>query len=179
MNDEDSQFYLDFYKDEILYSYYVSLNKKSVTEEILTRKVRREVTIFHRIGDNIKNCLSEVNEIKKIKLKRNASVISMINNIKFEMDMKPLVDALCFFKGIASNVNYIGLRDSPINHGYHDICVAYKKYNNEPLKLIKKIIKLSDDSISDIVIKERINSEDGSKVYIPYFEHNYGNEKKP
>src|ERR1044072_2397372 len=41
LNDDDSEFYLDFYVGDILYSYYISLNERSVTEEILTRKLSR------------------------------------------------------------------------------------------------------------------------------------------
>lgn len=178
LNDDDSEFYLDFYVGDILYSYYISLNERSVTEEILTRKLSREVTVFHRIGNLVKDCLKEIEEIKIIKIKKNASLLSMLNSIEFNMDMKPLQDALGFFKRIVANVDYAGLRESPISYGYHEVCTAYKTVGDESLKFVKDIIKLSDQSIVDIEIKERLNDENGEKTYLPYFVHQYGDEKK-
>jgi len=178
MNEEDSEFYLDFYAGDFLYSYYISLNESKVTEEVLTRKIKREVPVFHRKENTIEDCLSELDEIKKVKLKSNSSVLSMLNNIEFNMDMKPLRDALNFFKGLVANVDYSGLREAPISHGYHEICSAYKNVGVSSLAFVKKIIKLSDPSIVEIEIKERLDSESGKKTYLPYFIHKYGEEKK-
>lgn len=178
MNEEDSEFYLDFYVNDYLYSYYISLNEEKVSEEILTRKLKREVPVFHRLGNTIKDCLSELDEIKKIKLKSNASMLSMLNSIEFNMDMRPLKDAFGFFKNIAANVDYSGLREAPISYGYHEICAAYKKVGDGSLDFVKKIIKLSDSSIIDIEIKERLDQDTGKSIYLPYFVHKYGNEEK-
>lgn len=174
MNEENSEFYFDFYASGYLYSYYLSLNSKVVTEEILTRKLKREVKVFHRKDNSIKECLTEVNELKKIKIKKNSSVLSMINNFEFESGMAPLNDAFNFFKKIATNVDYVGLQDAPMNRGYHEICSAYKTVGQESLDFVTKIIKLADSSIERIEIREDINQETGKKQYMPVFHHNYG-----
>lgn len=171
MNNVDSEFYLDFFHKKYLYSYYISLNEHRVSEEILTRKLKRETTVFHRIGNNIKACLKEIDEIKKIKFKKNSSVLSALNNFEFEASMKPLRDAFEFFTKIVSNVDYVGLQEAPINYGYHEMCAAYKKYGNEALEFVTNMIRLADSSVESIEIDERIDEDTGKVRYLPIFKH--------
>lgn len=176
MNDDNSEFYFDFYSGKYLYSYYISLNEEKVSEEILTRKIQRETTVFHRVGNSINECLKEIDEIKKIKLKKNSSLLSILNNFEFESEMKPLHDAFYFFKGIISNVDYVGLQEAPINHGYHDLCSAYKNAGRKSLEFATKIIKLADNSIEKIDISEVIDDETGKVRYLPLFKHKRDNK---
>jgi len=162
-NSHPIELYCDFKIDDISYSYEVSLNENNIISESITRTKKRTITIFKREGNELKGCIKEFSELKKIKLRSNASIISTANQYEIT-GVHPIYR---FFLRITSNVNWSGRENFQRDHQY-----VSKFYNNNQsaLEFSVNIIKISDLGINDIFIFER-KDEKGKKFFFPIFEH--------
>lgn len=173
-SEEPSEFYIDFILDEKLYTYSFVIDKFKVYNEKLTKKVKREVVIFERKENVIEHCLSSLNEIKKIKLRTNASLISLVDKFDFDSDMTDLRAVNKYFSKIICNVGYAGMMRDNFGLSMNDISRLYNS-NERLLFFAKDIIKTADPSISNISIMKG-DDDDGKERYYPIFEHSNGSD---
>lgn len=165
-----SEFYIDFVANEINYIYEFEVEEDAVISEVLWKKGERKSLVYRRSGSSIEKCKKEVNEIKRIQLKRNASVISMLKNLEFKSEMTDLRNVFNFFAFFLINVNYIGLSGAIMNAlNYNEIT---KKYSEDAalFEFMKDVIVSSDIGIKDIIIVDRKNEKDET-IYHPMFVH--------
>lgn len=165
-NNEDTEFYIEFRVDNITYIYELTLNKEHVVKETLFRKERRKSKIIERDGDRFSLLTSEFSQLKNIKLRKNASFISIANQYDFD-ELEALTIVYMFFNSIISNVIHIGLSEwSP------SIDVVSEMYFDDPdmLEFAKNIIIACDTGISNIEILKKKDSNDEER-FIPVFTH--------
>jgi len=174
-NSEPSEFSVEFILDGCNYSYDLILDKHKVHYEKLSRKIKREVVVFERKDDKVVECLKAISEIKKIKMKANSSLISMIDKFNFESPMEDLNRVLKYFELVVCNVGYAGLIDKFSGFDFTDVSEFY--HENDELRIFMvDFLKTVDPSISNIRI---IRSQpDGSDTvsYLPFFDHEYEGE---
>ncbi|HBK3065987.1 TPA: ATP-binding protein, partial [Citrobacter freundii] len=173
-SEEPSEFYIDFILDDKLYSYSFVIDKYKVYSERLTKKNKREVVIFERKDNVIENCLSPLKEIKKIKLRTNASLISLVEKFDFDSDMADLRAVNNYFTRIICNVGYAGMMRDNFGLSMNDVARLYHS-NERLLGFAKDIIKTADPSITNISIIKG-DDDDGKERYYPIFEHSNGSD---
>ena len=76
MNNDPIDLFCDFVFDDIQYRYELCLNNKNVVSEKVFRKVNRFSPVFERKGNNLTRCIKELGELRRIKQRTNASLIS-------------------------------------------------------------------------------------------------------
>lgn len=166
---DDSEFYVTFLLNDVIYRYEAELAEKEVKRETLYRKSKREVKVIERLKDTIVYTVKEYSELKTIKMRTNVSLFSMA----MQYDVKSIADIHKKFSGIISNVNYSGLVTE--THSLDFINEFY--YKNEFIfEFAKKIMMRFDPSIKNIYISKTKN-EDGNDVYRPWFEFEFDNEE--
>lgn len=161
-NDKPSEFYCEFLYNETKYLYELTVNNNEVFSEIIHRKKKKYIEIFSRERDVVK-ATKEFKELEKIKLRKNASIISTAHQYEFKK-INPIYD---FFDKIITNVNWEGRFIFPLELG------EISKFYNDDKKLLeftKNIIKLCDPGLKDIKISHKVD-EKGSKKYYPIFIH--------
>lgn len=170
---EPSQFYIDFEINEMKYYYELTVAADGVKSEVLYRTNQRRTKILERQGDTIVEAIEELAELKFIRLKTNASVISLVRQFNFRAPMVDLKLISEFFYKFISNVDYFGYKN--IDLGYE---VIAKEYNQDPhlFQFVKDIVKSADDGISDILIKSRLD-ENGNEIFFPLFIHQHNDKK--
>ncbi|MGQ3913318.1 AAA family ATPase, partial [Enterobacter hormaechei] len=102
---ENSEFYVTFVIDDVIYRYEAELTEKEVKRETLFRKSKREVKVIERINDNVIYAVKEFNELKTIKMRRNVSLFSMA----MQYEVTSIYSIHNKFRSIISNVSYQGL----------------------------------------------------------------------
>ncbi|MCJ8271846.1 MAG: AAA family ATPase [Psychrosphaera sp.] len=171
---DPSEFYIDFEVDDVKYYYELDVTANGVLREVLYRTPIRETKarktkILERQGDAVVEAIEELSELKLLRLKNNASIISLVRKYNFRADMTDLHRIAQFFFKFISNVDFFGYRN--IDLGYE---VIAKEYNQDPalFKFVKDIVRSADDGIDDIVIKSRLD-ENGNEVFYPLFIHQH------
>jgi len=162
-NTQPTDFYIEFLINKVKYRYEASLNKSKIFSEKIFRIVHRTTLIIEREDDDIIYCINEFNDLKIIKLRSNASIISTAN----QYEILSISDIYNSFSNILSNVYYFGLRDKKLDLS---LITGIYKSNERIFQFVKKIIKKCDLGIKDIKIKSRID-EDNKKIYFPEFYH--------
>ena len=175
-NDDETDFQIEFDVDGTIYFYELSLTDKSVLREAIYRKRGRKTLILERLNDEIVECLSDMNELKDIKLLDNASIISQYLNYKFKSQMLDLSNVSERFKNILSNVNFLSYGDLGTRFSVSKTSENYLS-DLKKFEFVKDIIRKADNSISDIKIKSRENDE-GEKEYYPIFIHSCSKKNK-
>lgn len=162
-SDEPSSFYIDFMIKKTQYRYELILNKKEVITEIIYRKKNRFITIIERKNRKIPNCIKEFDELKIIKLRTNASIISTA----YQYEIDSFSDIYNFFNKIISNVNLYGIYEKDFGLSYtSELYFKEKKLFN----FVKKVIVACDLGIHDIRIK-KIKDDEDADIYFPIFFH--------
>jgi AAA15 family ATPase/GTPase len=163
--DSPCEFFMEFIIDEITYRYELSVTKKEVISETLYRKKLRSIKVIERIGNSFSEIVTEFNELEDMKLRHNASFISLAHQYEFDC-IKPIYD---FFSSVISNIGLYGLYEKK-----PDIELISKLYyqNNEMFEFAKSIMKKSDLGIENIEIK-RSSHENGDVDYFPIFIHKH------
>ena len=172
-NTDNTEFDIEFVIDDVGYVYELEINDNEIVRETIIRNKKRDVAIIDRDSDGNIECLKEYDELKNIKLRKDQSIISVVDKFNFSSDMKELNILNFEFVKLLSNVNYHGYYDYDL--GVEGVTKQYKE-SEEIFKFIKNIIQAADPGIQDIVIKDRLNDE-GEKVYYPIFVHE--NKGKP
>ncbi len=160
-NKKPAEFYLEFDIDRIKYRYELVVTSQKVISEKIFRIIKRETLIIERKENDFIKCIKGYADLKKIKLRSNASLISTawqyeINSIKMLYHI---------FDNILSNVNYLGLSEHKL-----DIFMVSEIYNanNDLFEFIKDIIRSCDLGVMDIKIMNNTNT-DGKVFYFPMF----------
>ena len=163
LNNEPIDIFCDFEINGIKYHYEASLTGKKVISEKLSRKKKRLTEVFIREGNELKKWVKEFNDIQKIKLRSNASIISTAH----QYESKSMDPIYCFFNSIMTNVSWTGRYDLA-----GDYTTASKYYQDHPkaFEFSKDIIERCDLGIKDITIYSR-KDEEGKDIYFPLFEH--------
>ncbi len=162
-NDTPIDLYSDFEIDGVRYNYEVSLTSREVISETLSRNKKRNTEVFKRDGNKLTYCIKDFNDLKSVKLRSNASIISTAHQYEFQ-STAPIYR---FFNSITSNVRWGGRYDRTIN--YETISKFYVDYPDF-FEFVKDIIKKSDLGIKDIKIVKRSDAE-GKEYHCPMFEH--------
>ncbi|WP_080287150.1 AAA family ATPase, partial [Serratia marcescens] len=171
-NEESSNFTVDFYIGDFLYKYTLTLNSHKIFNEKLTRKLKREIVVFERTEDKIVDCLKSINEIKKIKLKPNSSIIGLSRKFNFESSMDDLNNVYEYFKKFYCNVGYSGLSEDLYRMNFSSISKVYDE--NQILKdFMVDFLRSMDDSLVDIRIVKDKPEGANEYSYYPIFEHEY------
>ncbi|HEJ9486470.1 TPA: AAA family ATPase [Proteus mirabilis] len=176
---ENIEFYIELEIEGMIYYYGLEITKEGIKKEILIRNKNedgsKDVVFIERYKNKIVSCISEYQELKRIKLKEDQSIISLITDFSFNKKMTDLLNIKNFFDLFIFNVGYDGLKkDFEENTKY--IRASFYKNNLDALDFVKKIIKNSDDGISDIII-ETVKDASGNNVDFPLFIHKYGDKE--
>ncbi|HDT1101973.1 AAA family ATPase [Enterobacter asburiae] len=166
---ENSEFYVTFVIDNVIYRYEAELTEKEVKRETLFRKSKREVKVIERINDNVIYAVKEYDELKTIKMRKNVSLFSMA--MQYEVNsIYPIHNK---FRSIISNVSYQGLMAQ--THSIEFINEFYYK-NDLIFDFAKKIMMKFDPSIKNIYIAKS-KDEDGNDSYKPWFSFEFDGEE--
>lgn len=155
--------FCEFEIDSIQYRYEASITNKEVISEILSRKIRRMVPIFVRKRNELIDCVTDFNDLKKVKLRSNASILSTAH----QYESKSILPIYTFFYFIQTNVAWHGRIDLGQDHS---AITKYYKDNPEAFDFAKDIIRRCDLGIKDIKIYSH-QDEKGENIYFPMFEH--------
>ena len=162
-NETPTDFKVEFEINGIEYVYDLSITKKEVLNESIIRKIKRGSVLFERIKNKITKTTEEFNELKEIKLRSNASIISTAH----QYEIKKIDFAYSFFFNFITSINTsLSLLGETENESFN------KRYSESEnfFSFTKEILKKFDLGIKDIIIKERKIDENETK-YIPYFIH--------
>lgn len=162
-NNDPIDIFCDFVFNGTKYRYELCLTTQEVISEKLSRKVKRLSTVFERKDNKLINCIKEFSELRKVKLRTNASLISTAHQYEIES----IVPIYKFFDSISNNFSWHGQRIFSTN--YRKISEYYKN-NPEVLISVIEMIKDCDLGIIDIKINESTD-ENGKKYYYPIFYH--------
>ena len=159
-----SEFFVEFGVGSHEYRYELGLTSKGVQTEVLYRTASRRTKLFERIGDAIKAPGKALSTLNEIKLRQNASTISIAHQYQIK-ELEPVYD---FFHSITGNVGYAGMRQ----RNFLEMGMVSGMFAARPdiLEFAKDFIRDSDIGISDVQISET-ESPDGKKLYSPVFLH--------
>lgn len=165
LNDDPIDLFCDFIFKDTQYHYELCLTSKMVISEKLSRRVYRLTPVFERKGNELTSCIKEFADLKTVKQRTNASIISTAH----QYETTSLFPIYKFFYSIITNVAWSGRVD--FSSDYRGIS---EYYNNNPgvFERAVEIIKASDMGISNIKIhKSDEEEENGKKYHYPIFEH--------
>ena len=169
-NSETTSVYIVFLNDEIEYTYELELTKEKVISEIIYKKDKRKTKIIERKNNEILHTSKEYNELKIIKLKDNASLISTAH----QYEINAINQLYNIFNSISTNVHSQGRTDAlPDNR----VVTKFYKDNPDIFKFVQEVLIKSDTGIKDIEILDRENKETGKKEYFPIFNYALGLKK--
>ncbi len=127
--------------------------------------MKRLTKIIERKNNEFIHCSPDYKELKEIKLRNNASMISTANQYELPI-MQPIY---YFFNSIITNVySLVGLTDYEPEE---NIISKYYFYNKKAFEFVKEIICNCDLGISDIKIKSG-KDEKGNDYFLPIFYYN-------
>lgn len=170
-NSNPTDLFLTFLSDNIEYRYEVTTTMKKVLTETIYRKDKRSQKIIERKDNKIIYTTKEFNELKAMKLRDNASLISTAH----QYDLICIRQIYNFFNNIsAPNLDLFGRLEQPrVNH--NKISELYY-HNKSALEFVINFLKFSDTGIHSIEVNERIDKEKNEKEYYPIF--NYSKDNK-
>ncbi len=167
-NDDITEFDIEFVVDDISYIYELELKNSKILKEKIIRNKRRDITIIERFANGNIDCIKEYQELKKIKLRDDQSIISIVDKFNFNAEMLDLQVLHLQFISLLSNVSHQGYCD--LDFHYEEVSKEYYQ-SKELFSFIKDIITSVDSGIEDIEIHERLD-EKGETIYFPLFIHN-------
>jgi len=170
-NKEPTDIYIVFSINSIEYRYELSLTQDYIISETMYRKDKRGIKVFQREMNKLTSCIEEFKGLEAVKLRDNASIISTAN--QYEIDAMGQV--YIAFNHILTNVNFLGMRDGPIN--YEWMTEVYLKHD-EIFKFVQQTLKNIDTGINEIKIHSNEDKETGKTEYYPafYFDTSSGKE---
>lgn len=159
-----AEFRVDFVANGINYLYTLAVDNSRIHNETLYRKLKRKTKLFERVGDQVQEATEEFASLRTMKLRSNASIISIAHHHEIPLTE----DVYSFFSPWFSNVSYGGLGNGP---SIYSIAESLKEIPDY-LDFVRSFISSCDGGISDIKIKEVVK-EDGDKVLVPVFVHSH------
>lgn len=164
-----SEFSIEFIFKDVNYIYELHVDDSRVHHESLHRRLKRKTLLFLRKDDEIVRSTEEFAPLKAIKLRSNASVISIAHHHELELTE----DVYNYFGRWLSNVGFKGLKES--GPSIYRIAKALKD-DKESLAFVKNFIADCDAGVSDVNIQE-VAKEDGEKLFVPVFTHEHNGRK--
>lgn len=162
-NDEQIDICCEYTVEGTKYRYEVGLTRKRVIIERVSRKSQRWSVLFERTYDELNECIKEFAELYNVKLRPNASIISMAH----QYQIVRIEVMYTFFSSFMSNVTWWGR--TKLFSDYSWMSEWYTN-NEDVLNKSKDIIREFDLGIEDISI-ESVEKEDGKLAYFPVFTH--------
>lgn len=165
-----SSFFVDFRIGEDEYRYELDAEPKQVLREVLYRTRKRKVKLVERVKDVVLYAVNEFADLKKIKLRKNASFISTAA----QHEMKGVLSIVDLFEDVRFNVTSTGFKDG----GFLDLdgVCQFLYEDPEALSGVVGILDACDTGVSDIKIIEEPNADGSGKRYFPLFLHRSGAE---
>lgn len=166
---EPTDFYIEFEANEIEYFYELTLDKTQVFREALYKKEKRKTPILTREKNKITQACEDLKELESIRLRSNASIISIWEKFEFKSSMMDLAHVYSFFLKTITNVSQLGYLD------YRPELLKISKtyYEDDQLfNFLKKIILMADSGIKDIKI-EAVKDKEGKEMHLPFFYHDH------
>lgn len=154
---EDTEFYLEFYNDNILFKYGIILDSKSIKYEIFKEN---DLVIFERKNNILINSIDNLKDIKGIP--NQSTVFHYCNRV--EIYKSYLYRYFLVYKSVFLNYIYSDIPEAL----FFDIDNIYNLLTrNHIWSIYKELIKLADVGISDIkVIKQNIKTNDFIKQFL-------------
>lgn len=162
-SEQPSELYAEFVLNGVTYRYELSLTTHEIKRECIYKKKNKSIKILERINNELTTRTKEFARLDAVKLRKNASIISLAHQYEFD----ELNEIYVFFNNFISNVSYSGLAEIPNNINY------ISKMLNEnvgAMEFVKDFIALCDTGISNINIVE-IKKEKGDSEFHPVFIH--------
>ncbi|ACD96697.1 AAA family ATPase [Trichlorobacter lovleyi] len=170
-NDDPAEFFVDFIFSGIEYRYELKASKNEVVSEKLHRKQNRMTKVLDRNREKL-SCIKEFDDVKIVKLRSNASIISTAN----QYEISVISPVYSFFNYMLSNVNFLGLRDSDSMQSV-DLISEYYHNHDDIFDFVKSYISKFDKDIKSIKIASHKNDKN-EDVYFPIFEFEVSGELK-
>ena len=178
-NSDPTELYVEFKaKDGREYRYEVELTDRKIIRESIYRTLKRSTLYIERIENEITKPKTLAG-IDGLILRDNVSIISMFN----QYARPELADVYRFFRGIVTNVGFLGYNDIPL-----DINRAAELFHKHPkaLDFAKNFIKDCDTGVEDIEIdlvesaqnKIKDGKPEPEKEYRTFFTHLVDGERK-
>lgn len=163
---EPTELFIDFIIDSVEYRYELVLTTKTIISEKIYRIKKRSTLIVERGGNKLVNNIKEFDELKIMKLRANASMISTAN----QYEVLPVAQIYNFFNSIIPNIGTYTPHLLTIDN--QNISTFSEIYHNNPeyFEFAKEIICKSDVGVSDIKIQVDKDPE-GKKEFYPLFAH--------
>ncbi|WP_191831310.1 AAA family ATPase [Pseudomonas fluorescens] len=170
---DNTYVYAEFSRNNTTYKYEVEICNKEVVTEKISRKNKKWVTVLAREGLDIKTAISEIEQVRDIKIAPNTSMLSTLSNFKFFENLEDLKNVYEFFYNTGTNVSAATGMFS-LSSDFRDMSERY--YNApEMFEFVKEFIRRSDMSIVDVEIISDID-KDGEEYFSPIFKHSYNGE---
>ncbi|MBL3518948.1 ATP-binding protein [Arcobacter lanthieri] len=173
-NDNPVTLYVKFISNKIEYEYEVELTKDKVIHEKFYRK---DIIILERNYNLIiTNKIEELDWIKDLRLKSNASIVSTLEQYGIEkIESSELIVFLNFFTRIMSNITLYGLMEDFSN--YNLVSKVYNE-NKKLLKFTINFLQKVGTGIKDITINSIYNEEKKENIYFPVFHYDVEGKEK-
>lgn len=165
---EASSFFLEFMIDDVRYYYEVELTNTEVLSETLERKSSRKIKVFSRKKQEFTYCIKELQEIERMKLRKNVSVLSAAH----QYEIKGLEEVYTFFFKVVSNIDpFAG--EVKYNGQTANVFTISKTYSesSETVDFVREKLALFDTGINGISI-EKLNTPTDDDYFFPFFKHN-------
>ncbi|EPI8560838.1 AAA family ATPase [Vibrio fluvialis] len=170
---EVTEFYIELISDGITYFYELDVTQEGIVRESIIRNKNtdgsKDVLFIERNKNEITHCISEYNELKKVKLKEDQSIITLVSDYNFHSEFSDLKRLASYFDKISFNVGFDGMR-SPLGLDVYSSRSEFYFNNPDALEFVTAIIKSGDDGIDNIRISS-YKDESGNNVYFPVFTH--------
>jgi hypothetical protein len=167
---EPSEFYVELEINENRYRYELVATDRRVIRETIYNYDPKKKKYLERLENEITTKPKTETSLDSILLRNTTSVVSTLAQHKTDI----LKDIGEFFYRIYANVNYGGLRETPI-----DIkeTAKYLHRNHDANKFVADFIRECDAGICDIQSME-ITSAKGAPEFMPVFLHKVGDDRK-
>lgn len=153
----------------VTYTYELSVSKDEIRKETLYRTTDRRRKILDRKGNELLVLSSDLERLRSMNLRKNASIISMAHQYEFN----ELEEIYKFFNRIISNVGYGGLSEKVSDLSKVSKLIAT---DTDLKEFVNIFIANCDTGVSEVEIRKRI-SEDGNEEFYPVFIHESDGKK--
>jgi len=169
--EDGSEFFIEFEIDGIRYFYEFKCTPKKIVWEKGYRNKKRKKLVFAREGNEITFTTSEFKDLKIVRLRDNASIISTAH----QYEMKCTEAIYSFFSRIFSNVNFFGWDRFKLDQ---DKLAHFLRANPVHLDFIRDKIRKYDTGVDDIKIFSKKDEKGKIRRFPVFFHENAGRMHK-
>lgn len=170
---DPSEFFIDFdsYGNNYLYELSVT-NEEIIRESLNVTTPNKKIKVFERTRNSI-TVGKSFDELKKLKLGKNVSLIRQVANFNFNFNENYFKEVTNFLGMSWSNVDNEGIQREQSNDSVMIEFFSKQMALNADIKdFVIDIVKKSDLGVSNIVIEKNINAK-GEDSFVPYFIHEH------